>query len=127
MTTIQCIALALFFAACGPNLAFMAERSRSEALALQDLCRKSGTQGQEIAKADAFLDESAHFWKDGDSEKARLASEDAASIYRLVLARAEKEKADKELAEAESALAKDKERLATYREILDEMKTMRKP
>jgi hypothetical protein len=87
-------AAALLLAGCGANTAFIAERSRSEALALQDLCRQSKLEAPEIGKADALLNESSGHWKEGDAEKARLASEDAGALYRMALARADKEKAD---------------------------------
>jgi len=120
-------ALALLLGACGSNLAFLSERSRSEALALQEECGKAQLQADELAKADGFMDESAKFQKDGKAEKARLASEEAIGLYRVALARDAQAKAEKEFAAVESTLVKDKERLATYKEILDEMKTMRKP
>ncbi len=116
----------ILLSACGPNLAFLAERSRSEAQALQELCGKAKLQADEISRADGFMDESARFQKDGKADAARLASEEAIGWYRVALARDAQGKAEKELAAAESTLTKDKERLATYREILDEMKTMRK-
>jgi len=118
---------AFWLSACGPNLAFLAERSRSEAQALQQLCRQGSIQAEEIAKADAMLEESSKLWKEGKAEKARMASEEAAGYYRLALSRDARGKAMKELETAEADLAKEKEKLATYKEILDEMKTMRKP
>jgi hypothetical protein len=117
----------LLFSACGPNLAFLAERSQSEAQILQESCRKAGLQGQQITHANALMQESTRLSTDGKPEKARLASEEATGLYRVALASDNKEKAEKDLVVAESALAKDKERLTTYKEILDEVKTMRKP
>jgi hypothetical protein len=118
---------ALFFSACGSGPAFIAERSRSEALALKELCGRAEIQNPEISRADSLLAQSSGYWKQGEADKARQVSEEAIGLYRLALARDSKTKFEQELASAETSLAKDKERLETYREILAEMKTMRKP
>ena len=102
---------ALFSTGCGPNLAFLSERSQSEAQILQESCRKAGLKNSEVSAGDALMAAAAKAAKDGEPASARLASEEAAGQYRVALARSDK----------------DKERLSTYHEILEEMKTMRKP
>ncbi len=115
------------FCACGPNLAFLANRSQSEAQTLQKYCSRANVQGQEIAQANTLLSQSLALSQDGKAEKSRTASEQAVGLYRVALARADKEKTEADAAAADSALGQDKTRLAAYREILDEMKSMGKP
>ena len=113
--------------ACGPNLAFLADRSQTEAQSLQGYCLRGNLRGDEITQADSLLNRSKSLSQDGKSEQSRLASEQALGLYRMALAKAEKAKADSSLVATDSALANDKTRLAAYREILDEMKSMGKP
>jgi len=81
----------------------------------------------ELGKADSLLEESNKYFKADDLENARLVSESAIGYYRIALARVAKSKSDKEWEASEAPLAKDKERLETYQEILAEMKTRKKP
>ena len=119
---------AFLLAACGGNPAYIAERSRAEAMGFRELTRQPpGLQGAEISRADSLVEQSAGYWKQGEAEKARLASEEAVALYQLALARDTKSRTEQELSITAAALAKDKDRLDTYREILAEMKTMRKP
>ena len=114
--------------ACSGSPGFIVERSRSEATALRELCRARPEMNTiEIVKADSLMDESNKYFKASDLENSRLASEVAIGYYRIALARFDNAKSDKELEASEAALAKDKERLETYREIMAEMKTMKKP
>lgn len=114
--------------ACAGSPGFLVERSRSEALALRELCRaRPEIKEPEIVKADSLLEASDKMFKASDLVNARLASEVSIGYYRIALARAAKLKSDKEWEASDSALAKDKDRLGTYREILAEMKARKKP
>jgi soluble lytic murein transglycosylase-like protein len=97
---------ATMLVACGSNQALLAKRTQSEAQQLQDYCRKAGLKNAETAKADQYLQASAAHIADGKAEDAASESDLAATLYRL---------------------ARDKDQLQTYQEILAEMKAVRKP
>jgi hypothetical protein len=121
------LAGALALAACGSNQALLARRSQSEAQQLQQYCRKAGLNNAETAKADVTLGLAAKQLSDGNEEEAAIQSDRAATLYRLALARKDLADAQAQVAGLKEGLAKDRELLQTYQEILGEMKTVRKP
>ncbi len=118
---------ALWMAGCGGNAAFLAERSRTEAHLLQESCKRLQLTGPEVKRGDELTGQSDQLWKDGKAEPARLASEEAQTYFQVALTRSEELSAKAQADSVSSALAADKEKLATYSEILDEMKKTRKP
>lgn len=124
---ITSLAAALFLAACGSNSAMLAQRSQSEAEQLQQWCRKANLNVPETVKADMTLAASQKHLKDGDDEAAAAESDLAVTLYRLALARKELSDLQAQVDDLKKGLAKDKDQLQTYQEILGEMKSVRKP
>lgn len=121
------LAIAAMLAACGSNQALLARRTQSEAQQLQQYCRKAGLNNPETAKADQFLQSAGKHLADGKEEEAGSESDLAATLYRLALARKELSDVQAQVEDLKKGLARDKDQLQTYQEILGEMKTVRKP
>lgn len=121
------LALALAFAACGSNRALLAERSRGEAEHLQEYCKRAGVNTAESQRADAALASAVKHLKDGDEETAGTESGLAITLYRLALAKRDSAEVGAQVDGLKRELANDNDQLQTYQEILQEMKTVRKP
>ena len=126
-TVLGTFAAAMCIAACGSNQAQLAQRGQSEAEHLQDYCKRAGLNNAETQRADAALASSAKHIKDGDEAESVAESDLAGTLFRLALARKELADVQAEVASLKQGLAKDKDQLQTYQEILGEMKTVRKP
>ena len=116
-----------FLAACGSNAALLAERSRTEAEQLQDVCRRSTLANEETKKADALMAAAAKHQKDGDEEVALREADLASIYYRLALARRELAETQAAVDALKTSLAKDKDQLQTYNQVLEEVKAKAKP
>lgn len=125
--TIGAMALGLCLMACASNKAMFAERSRGEAEQLQELCKKGALADADTHRADSLLSASNRHLKDGDEEPARSEAELAGTLYRLALAHRELNDVQTQVESLKKSLAKDKDQLQTYQQILEEMKTVRKP
>jgi uncharacterized phage infection (PIP) family protein YhgE len=119
--------MAMCLIACGSNQALLAERGRGEAEHLQDYCKRAGIASAETQRADASLASAAKHLKDGDEDAASADAELAGTLYRLALARKDLAETQSQVDQLKQGLAKDKDQLQTYQEILSEMKTVRKP
>ena len=126
-TVIGTFAVAMCLSACGSNQALLAQRSQGEAGHLQEYCARAGINNAETQRADASLASAAKHLKDGDDAEASAESDLASTLYRLALARKELADVQAEVDALKKGLAKDKDQLQTYQEILGEMKTVRKP
>jgi hypothetical protein len=118
---------ALWLCACGSTRPNLAERGHNEAQRLQEYCKRAGINNAETQRADAYLADAAKSLKDGDEDKAFNQSDLASSQYRLALARKDLADNQAQVDSLKAGLAKDKDQLQTYQEILSEMKTVRKP
>lgn len=118
---------AALLAACGSNQALLAKRTQSEAQQLQQYCKQAGLNNPETAKADRYLQASAAHLADGKEEDAASESDLAATLYRLALARKDLAEVQAQVEDLKKGLARDKDQLQTYQEILAEMKAVRKP
>lgn len=121
------LAAALCLSACGSNQAMLAERGRSEAEQLQEFSKRAGLNNAETQRADASLASATKHLKDGEDESAAAESDLAITLYRLALARKDLADLNAQVDLLKKGLAKDKEQLQTYQEILSEMKSTRKP
>lgn len=117
----------LFLTACGSNQALLARRTQSEAQQLQQYCRKAGVNDPGTVKADQALQSAAAHLADGKEDQAASESDLAVTLYRLALARKDLTDVQAQVEDLKKGLAKDKDQLQTYQEILSEMKTTRKP
>lgn len=126
-TILGTFAVAMCLSACGSNQAQLAQRSQSESEHLQEYCKRAGLNNAETQRADASLASAAKRLSEGDEAEAAAESELAGTLYRLALARKELADVQAEVESLKKGLAKDKEQLQTYQEILGEMKTVRKP
>lgn len=118
---------AALLAACGSNQALLARRTQSEAQQLQQYCRKAGVNDPETVKADQSLQSAAAHLADGKEDVAASESDLAVTLYRLALARKDLTDVQAQVEDLKKGLAKDKDQLQTYQEILSEMKATRKP
>ncbi|GEM_PF-2289269 len=126
-TILGTLAAAICLSACGSNHAQLAQRGQSEGEHLQEFCKRAGINNAETQRADAALASSAKHLKDGDEDEASAESDLAGTLYRLAMARKELADVQSEVETLKKGLAKDKDQLQTYQEILSEMKTVRKP
>jgi hypothetical protein len=124
---ILALTAAAFLAACGSNQALLARRTQSEAQQLQQYCRKVGVNNPETVRADLSLQSAAAHLADGKEDVAVSESDLAATLYRLALARKDLTDTQAQVEDLKKGLAKDKDQLQTYQEILSEMKATRKP
>lgn len=120
------VALSLL-TACGSNQALLAERSRTEAEQLQDACRRTDLANEDTRKADALMAAAAMHQKDGAEEVALREAELAGILYRLALARRELAETQAAVDAMKASLAKDKDQLQTYQQVLQEVKAKAKP
>jgi hypothetical protein len=118
---------AAWLTVCGSNAAFLAERSRTEAHLLQETCKRFKLDRSEVKRGDELIGQSDQFWKDGKAEPARVTSEEAQVYFQIALTSYEEARVKSQADSVSAALNRDKEKLATYSEILDEMKKTRKP
>lgn len=116
-----------FLAACGSNAALLADRSRSEAQQLQDVCRLSTLSNEETKKADALMATAGKHQKDGDEETALREADLASIYYRLALARRELAETQAAVDALKASLSKDNDQLQTYQQVLQEVKAKAKP
>jgi hypothetical protein len=122
------LAAALGLSACGSNaVKVMAERQSAEAVHMQEHCRRTGLANDETQRADKLLAAAQKHLKDGDEEPARAEADLAGTLYRLALARKELADTQSQVDALRTALAKDQDQLTTYQEVLEEIKTRRKP
>jgi predicted O-linked N-acetylglucosamine transferase (SPINDLY family) len=121
------LAAGLCLAACGSNAALLAERKRGEAEHLQEYCRQAGLATEETKRADGYLTQAQKSLKDGDEEPAREKADLSVTLFRLALARKELADTQAQVLALKQSLSKDQDQLATYQEILEEIKTRRKP
>lgn len=126
-TILGTFAVAICLSACGSNQAQLAQRSQDESVHLQEYCKRAGLNNAETQRADASLASAAKHLKEGDEAEAAAQAELAGTLYRLALARKELAGVQAEVESLKQGLAKDKDQLQTYQEILGEMKTVRKP
>ena len=113
--------------ACGANHSLLVERSQTESQHLQEFCKRAEIANAETQKADSLLIASARHMKDGDEEPALEEADLATTLYHLALARRELNEVQAQVQSLKAALAKDKDQLQTYQQILEEMKIVRKP
>jgi hypothetical protein len=121
------LAVAACLSACGSNQAQLAQRSQSESEHLQEYCKRAGLNNAETQRADASLASAAKHLKDGKDAEAAAESDLASTLFRLALARKALADVQADVVVLKQGLAKDKDQLQTYQEILSEMKTTRKP
>jgi chromosome segregation ATPase len=119
--------LAALLAGCGSNAAMLAERQKTEAEQLQEACKRTALSTAETRKADGLVASAATRLKDGDEEAALREGELAAILYRLALARRELTETQAAVEALKASLAKDKDQLQTYQQVLEEVKAKRKP
>jgi hypothetical protein len=112
---------------CGSNLAFLAERSRTEAQALQEDCHAAGLSSGYVLIADTLVQQANLHWKEGDPLPAQQKSERAAAYYRLAMTESEAIGAKASVDSLHVARLKEEERLNTYQEFLNEARALRKP
>ncbi len=112
---------------CGSTQALPGERAKNEAEHLQSFCQRTSVTDTDAKKADSLLASSAKYLKDGDKEPALSDAQLANSYYRLALAHHDLNQVQGQVEGLKTALAKDKDKLQTYQQILEEMKTVRKP
>lgn len=112
---------------CGSNQALLAERHRGEASELQDICRHSNLVNEDTRRADTLVASAAKHQKDGDEKAALREADRAAILYRLALARRELIETQGQVDALRSSLAKDKDQLQTYQQVLEEVKAVSKP
>ncbi len=113
--------------ACGANQSLLVERSQSESQHLQEFCKRAAFSNSETQKADSLLSASGRHLKDGDEAPALAEADLATTLFRLALARRELNEVQTQVESLKAALAKDKDQLQTYQQILEEMKVVRKP
>jgi hypothetical protein len=121
------LAAGICLLACAGNNSLLVERSQAESQHLQEFCKRAEFSNPETQKADALVLASAQHLKDGDEEPALAEAELATTLYRLALARRDLNEVQIQVESLKAALAKDKDQLQTYQQILEEMKIVRKP
>lgn len=117
----------LCLAACGSHGPLLADRDRGEAEHLQAVCKSGHVVSDETKRADSLLAQAQKHFKDGDADPAATEAELSGTLYRLALSRKQLAETQAQVDALKLALAKDKDQLQTYQEILEEIKTVRKP
>jgi len=112
---------------CGSNLAFLAERSRTEAQVLQESCHQAGLSGYLVAAADSLVTDANFHFKEGDPLPAQQSSERASALYRLAMAENEAKASQAALDSTRAARIREEERARTYQEFLNEARALKKP
>ena len=100
----------------------LAERQKVEAERLQEYCRKTGVAGPETQRADTLLAMAQKHIKDGDQGAAQDESDLSVTLYRLALALKDLSETEAQVEILKQSLAKEKDQLLTYRQILEEIK-----
>jgi hypothetical protein len=123
----SCLLVALAFAACGSNQALLTARLRTEAEELQAACRRTALSTPETKQADEHLASAVRNEKEGEDGIARREADLAVVLYRLALVRRDETQARASVYALKAALAKDRDQLQTYQQVLEEVKTKRTP
>lgn len=123
----SCLLVAFAFAACGSNQALLAARLRTEAEELQAACRRTALSTPETKQADEHLAAAARNEKDGEAGIARREADLAVVLYRLALIRRDEAQAQSSVDALKASLAKDRDQLQTYQQVLEEVKNKRTP
>ena len=121
------LTLSLLLLGCGSNAALLAGRSRTEAEQLQEVCRRTALANEETKQADGHLAASFDHLKHSREEEGLREADLAAILYRLALARRELAETQAAVDALKTSLAKDKDQLQTYQQVLEEVKAKRKP
>lgn len=113
--------------ACASHKDLYAVRNRGEAEQLQDYCKRGALVDADTKRGDSLLTVANAQLKDSEIETARTDAELAALNFRLALAHRELSDVQGQVDNLNKALAKDKDQLQTYQQILEEKKSVRKP
>ncbi len=115
----------LLFVSCAAQFPFMAPAALSEATELKNLCEKQRlTGGPEVRIADSLYREGTLLVKAGKNREAFLLLDRSVGYYRVALSRSVIAAKEKEIAGEEQALAKTREDISAYQQVLQELKTM---
>ena len=118
------ILLLLLLTACAAQFPFMASATLSEATDLKTLCGQQKLDAMEIRAADSLYTLGSGLVAKGKNEPAYLLLDRAIACYRIALTKSIIAIKEKEIARQEQALAKTREDVSAYQQVLKELKTM---
>ena len=119
MTAPAVVALLVF---CTPGYRTLSQTSVNEAGTLKSYCEQNNLQSPEIAKADSLYAYANGQLQKGWGEEGYTKMDLAVLYYRIALSKREMSLTQKRYEEAERQLSDDENELATYKEVLREMK-----
>jgi len=115
---------AMLLSSCAAQFPFIAPEAHSEATSLKELCAARKLKTADVKLADSLYDAGSALVKKGKNEPAYRLLDRAAIHYRIALAEASIQDKEMEMEKREELLAKTKEEVAAYNQILKELKTM---
>ncbi|MBN1757231.1 MAG: hypothetical protein JW863_02870 [Chitinispirillaceae bacterium] len=114
----------LLLASCAAQFPFIAPAAMSEATELKVQCGQQNPDSEACRKADSLYSVADVLLKKGKNEPAYLLLDRAIVCYRIALMNGAIAKKEKEVAVQEKALAKTREDVNAYQQVLKELKTM---
>jgi len=117
-------AASLWLASCAAQFPFIAPAAQSETTDLQTLCKQQNITLAEKTAGDSLAALGAMLLGKGKREAAYRLFERANSCYRIALSKNAISATEKQIAAEEQALAKTREDVSAYKQVLKELKSM---
>lgn len=117
-------ALATLLSSCAAQFPFIAPEAHSEATYLKEICAGQKLRTPDVKQADSLYDAGSALVKKGKNEPAYRLLDRACIHYRIALAAASIQDKEREMEKREEMLAKTREEVSAYNQILKELKTM---
>lgn len=118
------VAASLFLSSCAVQFPFIAPAAQSEMLDLQALCTQQNITLSEKKVADSLATAGTALLKKNKREDAWQNFDRACAYYRIALTKNAITAIEKQIASEEQALAKTKEDVSAYKQVLSELKSM---
>lgn len=118
---------ALAMGACSSGKSMLAGKATAEGLQLREYCKRNALRGSKVQSADSLLKVAQASLQSGESAEAYWQADKATLLYRLAIQEAARDGAKAKLVSEKALLSEEADQLQTFRQIYDEVKTMRTP
>jgi hypothetical protein len=115
--------VAILLASCAAQFPFIAASAQSETAELKNICAREKCFSAEVKIADSLFSRAEQLLRRGKNEAAYGQFSRAGVLYRVALTKASIQLAGGEIAREEQALAKTRDDVSAYRQVLHELQT----
>lgn len=124
MLVLLVVPVSLFMVSCAAQFPFIAPVAQSEMRDLQSLCSQQKLSLSEVKVADSLAAAGALLLEKNRREAAYAMFDRATGYYRIALTKSAIANTEKEIAVEEQALAKNRDDVSAYQQVLKELKSM---